>query len=108
MFKEIVSTKKHTYWYTVNKNTVTLLVEGLKQLRFLMVLKHDSIRGVATGRTRGTMPIEKVLLIKRRIHISGPQLNIIASTLELLKRLSEVIVKSKCGPPARTEKQTVS
>ena len=39
--------------------------------------------------------------------ISGPHLNIIASILELLKMLSEVIVASKCGPLAWIEKQTV-
>ena len=39
--------------------------------------------------------------------ISGPHLNIIASILELLKILSEVIVASKCGPLAWIEKQTV-
>ena len=39
--------------------------------------------------------------------ISGPQLSIIASILELLKIFSEVIVASKCGPIARIEKQTV-
>ena len=33
--------------------------------------------------------------------ISGPQLNIIASILELLKKFSEVIVASKCAPLAR-------
>ena len=33
--------------------------------------------------------------------IIGPQLNIIASILELLKIFSEVIVASKCGPLAR-------
>ena len=40
--------------------------------------------------------------------ISGPQLNIIASILELLKILSEVIVESKCGPLARIEKYAMS
>ena len=40
--------------------------------------------------------------------ISGPQLNIIASILELLKIFSEVIVASKCGPLARIEKQAMS
>ena len=39
--------------------------------------------------------------------ISGPQLNIIASLLELLKIFSEVIVTSKCGPLARIEKQAM-
>ena len=39
--------------------------------------------------------------------ISDPHLNIIASILELLKILSEVIVASKCGPLAWIEKQTV-
>ena len=40
--------------------------------------------------------------------ISGPQLNIIASIVELLKIFSEVIVASKCGPLARIEKQAMS
>ena len=40
--------------------------------------------------------------------ISGSQLNMIASTLELLKTFSQVIVASKCGPLARIEKQTMS
>ena len=35
----------------------------------------------------------------------GPQLNIIASILELLKIFSEVIVASKCVPLASIEKQ---
>ena len=39
--------------------------------------------------------------------ISGPQLNIIASILELLKIFSEVIVASKCGPLARIERQAM-
>ena len=37
--------------------------------------------------------------------MSGPQLNIIASILELLKIFTEVIVASKCDPLARIEKQ---
>ena len=40
--------------------------------------------------------------------ISSPQLNVIASTLELLKKFTEVIVASKCSPLARTEKQAMS
>ena len=36
--------------------------------------------------------------------ISGPQLNIIVSILDLKKILSEVIVASKCGPLAWIEK----
>ena len=40
--------------------------------------------------------------------LSGPQLNIIASILELLKILSEVIAVSKYGPLARIEKQAIS
>ena len=40
--------------------------------------------------------------------IIGPQLNIIASILELLEKLSEVIVTSKFGSLARIEKQTMS
>ena len=39
--------------------------------------------------------------------ISGPQLNIIASILELLKIFSEVIVASKCNPLGRIEKQAM-
>ena len=39
--------------------------------------------------------------------ISGSQLNIIASILELLKIFSEVMVASKCGPLAKVEKQTM-
>ena len=39
--------------------------------------------------------------------INGPQLNIIASIVELLKILSEVIA-SKCGSLARIEKQAMS
>ena len=38
--------------------------------------------------------------------ISGPQLNIIASILELLRISSELIVASKCGSLVRDEKQT--
>ena len=40
--------------------------------------------------------------------ISGPQLNIVASVMELLKILSEVIVASKCGALARIKKQAMS
>ena len=40
--------------------------------------------------------------------ISSPQLNIIASILELLKIFSEVISAFKCGPLAKIEKQTMS
>ena len=40
--------------------------------------------------------------------ISGLQLNIIASILELVKYYLEVIVASKCGPLARIEKQAMS
>ena len=40
--------------------------------------------------------------------ISGPQLNMTTSILELLKIFSEVIVASKCGPLARIEKQAMS
>ena len=36
--------------------------------------------------------------------MSAPKLNIAASILELLKKFSEVIVASKCGPLARIEK----
>ena len=38
----------------------------------------------------------------------GPQLNIIASILALLKIFSEVIVASKCVSLARIEKQAMS
>ena len=41
---------------------------------------------------------------KRSIHINGPQLNITASIMDLLKIFSEVIVASKCGLLARIEK----
>ena len=41
-------------------------------------------------------------------HISGPQLNIIASILDLLKIFSEVIVASKCGPLASFQKHSMS
>ena len=51
---------------------------------------------------------EKVLYNKKIIYISGLQVNIKASILELLKIFSEVIVGSKCGPPAKIEKQTFS
>ena len=40
--------------------------------------------------------------------ISGPELNVIASILELVKIFCEVIVASKCGPLARIEKQAIS
>ena len=40
--------------------------------------------------------------------IYGPQLNIIASILKLLKKFSEVIVASNCGQLARIEKQAMS
>ena len=40
--------------------------------------------------------------------ITGPQLNIAASILELLKISSEVIVASKCSPLTRIEKQAMS
>ena len=48
-------------------------------------------------------PTNKILQNKRSIHISGPQLNIIASMLDLLKISSEVVVGSKCGPLAKVE-----
>ena len=51
---------------------------------------------------------EKVLQSKRSIHISGPQSIIITSILELLQIFSKVIVASKCGLLARTEKQAIS
>ena len=54
------------------------------------------------------MDLLKSPVQKRSIHISGPQLIIIASILELLKIFSEVIVASKCGPLARIEKQAMS
>ena len=40
--------------------------------------------------------------------VSGSQLNAIASTMDLLKKFSEVTVASKCGPKARIEKQAMS
>ena len=40
--------------------------------------------------------------------MKGPQLNITASLLDLLKIFSEVLVASKCGPLARIEKQAMS
>ena len=40
--------------------------------------------------------------------ISGPQLNIIAPMLKLLKIFSKVTVASTCGPPVRIEKQAMS
>ena len=40
--------------------------------------------------------------------MSGPQLIVIASILELLKLFSEVIVAPKCGPLAGIEKQATS
>ena len=46
--------------------------------------------------------------LKKACIISGPQLNIITSILELLKTLSEVIVTSRCGPLARIKKQAMS
>ena len=53
-------------------------------------------------------PTDKVLQNKRSIHISGPQLNTIASILDLLKIFSEIVVGSKCGPLAKIEKQAMS
>ena len=40
--------------------------------------------------------------------MNGPHLNIIASTLDLLKIFSKVIVAFKCGPMVRAEKQAMS
>ena len=40
--------------------------------------------------------------------MNGSQLNIIASTLGLLKIFSKVIAAFKCGPLARIEKQATS
>ena len=51
---------------------------------------------------------EKCSKSREAFIISGPQLNIIASILELLEKLSEVIVTSKFGSLARIEKQTMS
>ena len=45
------------------------------------------------------------LNVKRGIYVSGTQLNIRASTLDLLKIFSEVIVAFKCVPLARIGKQ---
>ena len=50
----------------------------------------------------------KSLLKQEMHHLSGPQLNIIASIFDLLKTFSEIIVASKCGPLARIKKQAVS
>ena len=44
----------------------------------------------------------------RGIHINGPQINIIALTLDLHDIFSEIMVAFKYGPLARTEKQTMS
>ena len=41
-------------------------------------------------------------------NISTPQFNIIASIVEHLKIISEVIVASECGPLARIVKQAMS
>ena len=48
-------------------------------------------------------PTNKVLQNKRSIQKSGPQLNMIASMLDLLKIFSEVVVGSKCGSLAKVE-----
>ena len=53
-------------------------------------------------------PTENVLQNKRSIHISSPQMKKIASILEILKILSEVIVASKCDLLARIRKQAMS
>ena len=45
------------------------------------------------------------LLKQKKHHVSDPQLNIITSILDLLKRFSETIVASKYDPLARIEKQ---
>ena len=57
---------------------------------------------------RNPGPTKKVLQNKTSTYISGPLLNIIASILELLKTLSEVIVASKCDLLSRFEKQAMS
>ena len=57
---------------------------------------------------RNPGPTEKDFQNKRSIYISGPQLNIIASILKLLKIFTEVIVASKCGALARIEKEAMS
>ena len=44
----------------------------------------------------------------RGIHINDPQINIIASILDLHDIFSEVMVAFKYGPLARVEKQTMS
>ena len=48
-------------------------------------------------------------LLKQEKHdISGSQLDITASILDILKTFSKIILACKCGPLARIEKQVVS
>ena len=58
--------------------------------------------------SRNPGPTKKFSKTREASIISRPQLNIIASILELLKILSEVILAFKCGPPTRIEKQVKS
>ena len=51
---------------------------------------------------------EKVFYNQRSIHISSPQVNIVASIQEFLEIFSEVIEGSKYGPLVMIKKQTVS
>ena len=51
---------------------------------------------------------EKSSKNKRNIHITAPQLIIIASKLELQNLLSEVIIAPKCGPLAMVEEYAIS
>ena len=64
-------------------------------------LKHQIIDGILG------LP-KKSFKTREAFIISGPQLNIIVSILDLQKILSEVIVASKCGPLAWIEKQAMS
>ena len=43
----------------------------------------------------------------RSSHIRGPQLNIVASILEILKIFSKIMAASKYGPRAWIEKQAI-
>ena len=52
----------------------------------------------------GIMDLLEKAYKQEKHHISGPQLNIIVSILDLLKIFSEVIVASKCGPLASLPK----
>ena len=60
------------------------------------------------GYRRNPGPTEKVLQDKKRMHISGPQLYILASILKFLKIFSEAIVASTRGLLTWIEKQSLS